>query len=210
MSLKFLDKSNSEEEIIIFKNEINLNLGFPFSKEQTKNVLINIQKNDWSFKEKKEFKIIKNIANSTIAEYFVNLMVAYHLNVKPLQFKTFCNTKINNKLIPYFTAPGGRSDGAFILNDRIYVVESTIHKNEKSLLRNEIFPCIIHAENLYSKNKNLKCHFLFVSFFNKTNTLIKNTFEKNAFNSYELAPLLSSAGPEIMNILNFEELSHKI
>ncbi|UUD35309.1 hypothetical protein NPA07_00310 [Mycoplasmopsis caviae] len=99
--------------------------------DKTRKILKQIQDRNWE-KIKTENGLFF-VENHTIAEYFVNLFFAHILNIKPQDFTKFSNTKVDYELFPKHTAPGGGSDFIYYSNDRIWSVETTIHKTLKDI-----------------------------------------------------------------------------
>lgn len=106
-----------------------------------------------------------------MAEYFVNLYMAYKLNINPKDFNKYSYTKISYDLYPKFTAAGGTSDFVYVdkNEEEIYFVETTIHRSESQVLRNELEPTCRHFDTYLKESQNLvksKKYLYIVSFIN--------------------------------------------
>lgn len=177
LNLNNLEKINNENFSIlkIYKDEKFENIEYPFSFEEVKNILEKIQNNNFNFKNANQN--IQNTPNFVLAEYFVNLFFGYKLKLKPFKFKNFCNTRLDNKLFPSFSAPGNNPDFEYFdkENNIQYIIETTIHKNLNELIKNESFPISNHTNNSYIKNnfnnKN-KLKIYFINFLNFSSSQI--------------------------------------
>lgn len=132
---------------------------YPYNEDIIKKNLINISKNNYSFKLQDEN--LKNISNSTLAEYFVNLYFAYKNNIKPNNFSKYSRTKLQyGTLFPMLHAPGKGPDMYLINGSKLTTIETTIHKNANQVIRNEIFSIIDHVNlnkiNFLSKKEKEK------------------------------------------------------
>ena len=110
-----------------------------------KNYLIKIQENDFSFKETDIN--LAYVANSTIAEYFVNLYYSIKLNISVKGFKKFSRTILQTgTLYPHLHAPGRGPDFFHVINNKLRILETTIHRSNSSVKKNEIFSVIEHVD----------------------------------------------------------------
>lgn len=145
------------ENKISYKNISLLINKYPYKFNLVEENLLKIGERDFSFKGEDEN--LKEIPNSTIAEYFVNLFFAYKENINPNDFKNFSRTKLTNSLFPLIHAPGKGPDMYLIKNNELIVIETTIHKTCREIQNNEIFPIIEHVnlDNInYVVDKNIK------------------------------------------------------
>ncbi|MDD7883949.1 hypothetical protein, partial [Metamycoplasma hyosynoviae] len=129
---------------------------YPFAFEEVKKIISDIWKKEFYFKNTNE--IFKNIPDSALAEYFVNLFVSMKIKIPPSKFEKFCNTKMDEKLFPTFTAPGGQADFHYIdnINKKVIVVETTIIKNGNSITKAEFEPVARHFLNYVKENNAMK------------------------------------------------------
>lgn len=148
----------SEKEMIkisdfINKNHNNISLNFetpinqyPFKINEVEHYLNMINENDFSFKLKNDY--LKQIANSTLAEYFVNLCYSIKNDINPLNFVNNSRTLLQSgTLYPSLHAPGKGPDLYHIIDDKkLRIIETTIHKNKKMVRNNEVFCAVDHAD----------------------------------------------------------------
>ncbi|MEJ3536119.1 hypothetical protein [Ureaplasma parvum] len=205
MDLNFLRKKGNEYYIDFTFIDIN----YPYSMKEVEAFLKNINEEKFSFKKNDDN--LKNINNSTLAEYFVNLYMAYKLNINPKDFNKYSYTKMSYDLYPKFTAPGGTSDFVYVdkNEEEIYFVETTIHRSESQVLRNELEPTCRHFDTYLKESQNLvksKKYLYIVSFINSP----KNEWFKQSYNSL-IKSTLEYIGSkenslEILNIKSFASL----
>ena len=155
----------------LFIAPTNIPKDYPFSFEQTKCFLLEIAKKNFKFKNIEENKCLKDIANYTIAEYFVNLYFAYLLKIKVEEFSIYSNTKINSQLLPMSQATGRHSDFVYSFENKLYSVETTIHTQKNQTIDSEATKVIRHLTYAYDdaiqKYKFIDdIKLFFVSYFN--------------------------------------------
>ena len=151
-NFQLLEKDKIKTNNISFsKNQIKLNIKedeiqqYPFDLVTAKNYLIKIQENDFSFKETDIN--LAYVANSTIAEYFVNLYYSIKLNINVKGFKKFSRTILQTgTLYPHLHAPGRGPDFLHVINNKLRILETTIHRSNSSVKKNEIFSVIEHVD----------------------------------------------------------------
>lgn len=155
----------------LFIAPTNMPKDYPFSFKQTKCFLLEIAKKNFKFKNIEENKCLKDIANYTIAEYFVNLYFAYLLKIKAEEFSIYSNTKINSQLLPMSQATGRHSDFVYTFENKLYSVETTIHTQKNQTIDSEATKVIRHLTYAYDdaiqKYKPIDdIKLFFVSYFN--------------------------------------------
>ena len=140
-------------QMILLKNDSKLQLNtsqirhnkYPFDLKDVQEYLIKINEKDFSFKKLNDN--IKDITNSTIAEYFVNLFYAMKLNIEPNDFKKYSRTILQTgTLYPQIHAPGHGPDLFHIIQNKLRIVETTIHENKSSVRNNEVFSVVDHVD----------------------------------------------------------------
>ncbi|MDC8913763.1 AlwI family type II restriction endonuclease [Metamycoplasma hyosynoviae] len=113
--------------------------------------------------------MLENIEDSTLAEYFVNLFISMKIKIPPSKFNEFCNTQMDEKLFPIFTARGEKADFQYIdkKNKKVIVVETTIIKTESSITKVEFEPIARHFLNYVEENDATKYKhvLIFVSYY---------------------------------------------
>lgn len=149
-----INKENKiNSQMILLKNDSKLELNqskikhnnYPFDLKDVQEYLIKINERDFSFKKLNDN--IKDIANSTIAEYFVNLFYAMKLKIQPNDFKKYSRTILQTgTLYPQIHAPGHGPDLFHIIQNKLRIVETTIHENKSSVRNNEIFSVVDHVD----------------------------------------------------------------
>lgn len=149
----YYDKTN-KVEILRKKTEYN-SLSYPFTIENVEQYLNQINKRDFTFKKKN--KILEDVPNYTLAEYFVNLFFAYYFSIEPADFQKYSRTIVNNQdLTPISPAPGKGAD--FRYYDKktkvLYFIETTIHNSENAIINNESFPIANHIKQGLEKSIN--------------------------------------------------------
>lgn len=153
------DKINSK--MILLKNNSKLQLNpshvnhnkYPFDLKEVHDYLVKINERDFSFKKLNHN--IKDIPNSTIAEYFVNLFYAMKLDIAPNDFEKYSRTILQTgTLYPQIHAPGHGPDLFHIIKNKLRIVETTIHESKSSVRNNEVFSVIEHVD--LNKIKYLK------------------------------------------------------
>lgn len=138
------DNIMMENEKFVFKEIIEKVNSYPYKQNEVKDILISIQNNDFSFKT--IYQNLKEVANSTIAEYFVNLFFAQKIGIPPSCFKKYCRTNLRNgTLQPLSHAPGRGPDMYYFKDKKFYIIETTIHKTLKQVRNNELFNVIDHS-----------------------------------------------------------------
>lgn len=177
------EKTNYENNIFTL-NITNIKIQvYPYSKEDTIKNLKLINDNLFS-KIKKDNKELSNVPNSTIAEYFVNLFYSYALKINACDFIKYSKTKVDNETLqPRIHAPGGRADFQYIDNNKLIIVETTIHGSVTEIINNEAYPISNHVKSLLldeSNNLNVNKKNFFVFFvYNKELLDTKNANQEN-------------------------------
>lgn len=140
VSSKNISLINQKFSLIEKQNNIQL---FPYSLKEVKSYLIKMQEHDFNFK----FDLgLDDVTNSAIAEYFVNLFYAIHFKMSTLEFKKYSRTGLKNgTLLPSYCAPGKGPDMYIIYNNKLKIIETTIHKTKKQVMNNEIFNIVDHV-----------------------------------------------------------------
>lgn len=125
-------------------NEINEDIhNYPYELQQVNHILLKIQSDDYTFKY--EDKNLKDIANSTLAEYFVNLHYALTQLIPKNQFIEFSRTKLQlGTLLPLIHAPGNGPDMYLLKDEQLTIIETTIHKNIRKIRNHEVFNILDH------------------------------------------------------------------
>ena len=200
----------------ILLNEINASFKkYPYNLDNVKNKLISIQNSNFDFKFKDDN--IKNTPNSTIAEYFVNLYFAITNNIEPKDFQKYSRTKLkSNTLYPYSHAPGKGPD-MFLLeneNEKLKIIETTIHNTVKQIKNNEIFNIIDHVKlneikyiNNDLKNKIKATEIVLVTPLNDFNELeeIEKTLKLNFNNTNNCGNEKKSKVTNFIKILDYRQ-----
>lgn len=143
------DKINYESILKIEKgnwwSDIKNNIkDYPYKLNQVNNILLRIYEGDYTFKYDNEN--LKDITNSTLAEYFVNLHFAITKSIPENDFKQFSRTKLQpGSLLPLIHAPGNGPDMYLLNNEKLTIIETTIHKTVKQIKNNEIFNVLDHV-----------------------------------------------------------------
>ena len=177
------EKTNYENNIFTL-NITNIKIQvYPYSKEDTIKNLKLINDNLFS-KIKEDNKELSNVPNSTIAEYFVNLFYSYALKINACDFIKYSKTKIDNETLqPRIHAPGGHADFQYIDNNKLIIVETTIHSSVTQIINNEAYPISNHVKSLLldeSDNLNVNKKSFFVFFvYNKELLDTKNANQEN-------------------------------
>jgi hypothetical protein len=171
---------------------------FPYSVNEVNNYLKEIQNNVWNWKDKNSN--LSSKTNSTLAEYFVNLKFCYLLNISPLDFRKFVNTKVSDELQPVFTASGGESDMLYKINNTIISIETTILKTPRAIINNERYPCI--RLHIPIDEKTNKIILNFINFLGNDNE-IRRMFDHD----WELQ--FPNFNNKFLNIANFLELAER-
>lgn len=144
------DKINYENILKIEKgnrwNEIKRNIkDYPYELNQVNNILLKIYENDYTFKYENEN--LKDVTNSTLAEYFVNLHFAITKSISKNDFEQFSRTKLQpGTLLPLIHAPGSGPDMYLLNDEKLTIIETTIHKTVKQIKNNEIFNVLDHVD----------------------------------------------------------------
>ncbi|MDC8962387.1 hypothetical protein [Metamycoplasma hyosynoviae] len=140
---------------------------YPFTFEEVTKFISYISNRKFHFKNSN--KMLENIEDSTLAEYFVNLFISMKIKIPPSKFNEFCNTQMDEKLFPIFTARGGKADFQYIdkKNEKVIVVETTIIKTESSITKVEFEPIARHFLNYVEENDATKYKhvLIFVSYY---------------------------------------------
>lgn len=172
-------------------------ISFPFTIDECIENLKKIQNEEYC--DIKSKLSLNYVPNSAIAEYFVNLFFCYKLGIKPAEFRDYVNTKIDDKLKPLFTAPGGVPDMWYKKNNHIYCIETTILKSYSQVRRTEPEPCTRHLHdiiNKYKANFNNN-HLYFISY-------RYDKYCKTAFDVYwKIALKESCIHPYKLNFINY-------
>ena len=180
---------------ILIRKEKN-NISYPYTLKQVKKSLLEISQGIFIKKNR-----LLNVANSAIAEYFVNLYFAMKFKLTEKEFLEFSNTCISLDLFPISTAPGGMADMEIVKDSKIINIETTIHKSFNQIANNEIRPCIKHINNRQIKNEYLSATLFFLSYCKKDN---KNNLE-NEF-KVQWSEIFKNKNKLKININNFNEL----
>lgn len=146
-------------------NNSDKKIEYPYSIDQVNEFLFNISENDFKFKYDDKYKReLSFIANSVLAEYFVNIKYCYLYNIEPINFIKYVNTKVTIDLFPIFTAPGGQPDMCFYNEYIIHNIETTILKTKRENENNEIFPCLKHLKDSINKHQGEFAKELYLTF----------------------------------------------
>lgn len=200
-----------EENVIEYSMVKKIINEYPYSISEVEQNLLKIQEGDFNFKFHDDS--LSNITNSTIAEYFVNLFVAIKNNINVNDFPNFSRTKLQpNTLYPLSHAPGKGPDMYLIKNNNLVIIETTIHKNKKSIKNNEIFNIIDHVQLdkiAYLSNQDMKnldsTKIFLITNLNDDNDLIdiKKELDHNYINNLE-----KNCGIKRMSVVtNFNQLT---
>lgn len=176
---------------------------FPFTMDECIENLKKIQ--DEKYCDIKSTLSLSYVPNSAIAEYFVNLFFCYKLGIKPAEFGDYVNTKIDDKLKPVFTAPGGVPDMWYKKDNHIYCIETTIIKNDSQIYQSEPEPCTRHLYEIINEYK--------VNFNNNSLYFISYKYDEDLKTWFDAGwkTKLRKSGiqPSELNLINcsFEDLS---
>lgn len=173
-------------------NEISENIHhYPYQLNQVNHILLKIQNNDYTFKY--DDKHLKDIANSTLAEYFVNLHYALTKFIPNHRFIEYSRTKLQpGTLLPLIHAPGNGPDMYLLKDEHLTVIETTIHKNVREIRNHEVFNILDHINldtikylSNETKEKIKKTEVILVTLLNSEEELnnIKNDLDYNHQNN---------------------------
>lgn len=103
----------------------------------------------------------------TIYEYLVNLAIAYSYDYSPVDFKNkYCNADLDENLLPWSWAGGGKSDGIIEDIDNGHIIfstiESTMHRRLKTIIDSERNSIHQHAYDFCTLNNQDEKIALFV------------------------------------------------
>ena len=136
-------KCSKDKNIYLKIDDISIE-EYPFKMENIENYLTLINNFDFSFK--KSIHYLSDVSNSTIAEYFVNLYYSMKCKIKPKDFQKNSRTILQTgTLYPQIHAPGRGPDYFHIIENKLRIIETTIHSTKKNVLNHEVFNVIDHV-----------------------------------------------------------------
>lgn len=126
---------------------------YPIGKEDVLNFFVNLDKSNYEeriFDLKTKYKKYESFynldSNATIMEYMVNLYYAYKFSFSIEDFLKFSRTIVDAfNLLPIIHAPGKGADMEIYTNNKLIIIETTIHKDIKNILKNEFFQSMFHS-----------------------------------------------------------------
>ncbi len=139
------ERINIIEQKINYSYVSNIINQYPWNINTVKQYLTKIQVNDYSFKD--EDKNLEEIANSVLAEYFVNVYISMLNEIPANDFSTYSRTKLlPGTIYPVTCAPGKGPDMFYVKNNKLMIFETTIHPTYRSIRNNETYNVVDHIK----------------------------------------------------------------